>query len=215
MAPGSVQQGPRVARSAHGGADSPSLVGRTAAGDPFLLNQVQCQLLDLGQQLRLNVGDTVTFLLDFHFARDLRQVPVLPDEAVDFAQRTEAIAGPEDIIRPRGIGDDDVACADRALDGQLVLRVCGADSPEPRSMQQPQHREHELPPNGLAARVLKRLAAPIARKCRPRRVSQAQVATRYMQLQRGVGSQFPHQRASHVPRHARGSTTIAASKHRC
>jgi hypothetical protein len=49
------------------------------------------------------------------------------DVGVDFAQRAEAIAGPEDVVRPAAVVDDDLLGADGAVDGQL-LRCCRADT---------------------------------------------------------------------------------------
>jgi len=38
------------------------------------------------------------------------------DERTNLAQRADAVAGPEDIVRPSGIGDDDILGADVPID---------------------------------------------------------------------------------------------------
>src|SRR5207247_1969391 len=66
------------------------------------LDHVERELLDFGEELRLHVADAHSFLLHFLRGRDLGQMVICLDVPCDVAERPEAVAGFEDIIRARG-----------------------------------------------------------------------------------------------------------------
>ena len=95
----------------------------------FLLDHVQRELLDFSQQLGLHVAQADALLTDFGFGRDVGQVSVLGNVSGNFAERFQAVARSEDVVRPWGVGDNDVPGADVPLDGQLVgARACRTDA---------------------------------------------------------------------------------------
>ena len=69
---------------------------------------MQRDLFDLGEQFGLHVAQADALLFDFCFGWDIRQVVVRLDEGADFAQRPQPVSGAEHVIRPAGVGDDDI-----------------------------------------------------------------------------------------------------------
>ena len=65
-------------------------------------DQMEREFFDLGQQLGLHVADTDAFCASFLRRRDIREVMVLLNISVDFAQWLEIVARLKDVIRAGG-----------------------------------------------------------------------------------------------------------------
>src|SRR5579872_3572276 len=91
-------------------------------------DEMQRQLLDLGEQLRLHVADAHSIDGDFLTRGDAGQVMILFDEGRKAGERKEPVAGFEDGVRPAGIANDDLARADGTVDRQRVLRRRGSNA---------------------------------------------------------------------------------------
>jgi hypothetical protein len=83
---------------------------------PILLDQSERQFLDFGQQLGLHFPNADALFFDFRFGWDIRQVVVGLNERVHFAEWPQAVTGLKDVVRPFGVGDDDLLRADSSFD---------------------------------------------------------------------------------------------------
>jgi hypothetical protein len=97
--------------------------------DFFLLgDEVKREFFDFGEERGLDVAEVDAGFGDVRRGGNAGEVFVGFDVRFDFGERRETVVVGEHVIGPASRFDDDLLGFDRAVDGELVLRVGRADA---------------------------------------------------------------------------------------